>query len=166
MHIDRELQKRWLVALKEIYPRAVDPDLIDDLQADLREDRENAEAALHYLREHELIVIFSYDAARVPYVPNVSKVKITAKGMDFLEDDGGLSAILGTVTVRLHADTIRDLIENRIAVSDTPPEEKQRMISTLKRLPEEGLKTLTNRLVNEGLSSAPGAWQALVQLLT
>lgn len=85
--------------------------------------------------------------------------------MDFLADDGGLSAILGTVTVRLHADTIRDLIETRISESDAPIEEKRRMIDTLKAMPEEGLKHLTTRLIDFGLGQSPGAWQALAGLL-
>ena len=43
--------------------------------------------------------------------------RITAKGIDFLEDDGGLSAILGVVTVKLHADTLREMLAKKIDAS-------------------------------------------------
>ncbi len=36
--------------------------------------------------------------------------RITAKSIDLLEDDGGVSAILGVVTAKLHEDTIRNLV--------------------------------------------------------
>ncbi|RMC99868.1 hypothetical protein EAY64_06040 [Aquitalea palustris] len=75
--------------------------------------------------------------------------KISSSGLDFLEQDGGLSAILGTVTVKLHADTIRDLLETRIMESQLPVAEKKRFVDQLKELPGEALKTLTNKLIEK-----------------
>ena len=49
---------------------------------------------------------------------------ITAKGLDFLEDDGGLSAILGAITVKLDPDDLRALIAARIEESDLPTRTK------------------------------------------
>lgn len=78
--------------------------------------------------------------------------RITAKGVDYLEIDGGLSAVLDTVTVRLHADTIRDLIEAKIIESSTiPEEEKPALREAIKGMKEEGLKQLTTRLISFGL---------------
>ncbi|UQI38830.1 hypothetical protein [Vreelandella venusta] len=91
---------------------------------------------------------------------------ITARGIDFLEDDGGLSAILGTVTVKLHADTIRDLIDAKITESNTIPEqEKPALREALKGMKEEGLKQLTTRLVSYGIEQAPSAWNAVIEAL-
>jgi hypothetical protein len=40
--------------------------------------------------------------------------RITAKGTYSLADGGGLSAVLGVVTVKLHEDTLKELIGVRI----------------------------------------------------
>lgn len=87
---------------------------------------------------------------------------ITARGLDFLEEDGGLSAILGTVTVKLHADTIRDMLETKIMDSQLPQADKKRFVDTLKELPGEALKTVTNKLVEKACESP----QAVISVLT
>lgn len=73
-----------------------------------------APQTLQYLEEHGLCksgVMIGADGHLA-----LGESRITAAGLDFLEDDGGLSAILGVVTVRLHADTIRALIDAKIEV--------------------------------------------------
>ena len=45
-------------------------------------------------------------------------------GIDFLTDDGGLSAILGVVTVKLHSDTIQALIAAKIDQAEISDSEK------------------------------------------
>ncbi|MGY4876488.1 hypothetical protein ACLUEY_01225 [Vreelandella aquamarina] len=78
--------------------------------------------------------------------------RVTAKGVDFLEEDGGISATLATVTVKLHADTIRDLIDAKIVESNAiPDDDKPALREALKGMKEEGLKQLTTRLVSYGL---------------
>lgn len=86
---------------------------------------------------------------------------ITAKGMGFLTDDGGLSPILDVVTVKLHEDTLKELIGQRIAESDLPAPEKSRLLDQLKSLPGETIKHLTLKLVDVGLSNRPAALQAI-----
>lgn len=90
--------------------------------------------------------------------------RVTAKGVDFLEDDGGVSAVLGTVTVKLHADTIRDLIDAKIIESTAIPEqEKPALREALKGMKEEGLKQLTTRLISYGLDQGTVTAQQLTQ---
>jgi hypothetical protein len=43
---------------------------------------------------------------------------LTGHGLGLLEDEGGLTAILGVVIVKLHAETTRDLIAARIQDSN------------------------------------------------
>jgi hypothetical protein len=81
--------------------------------------------------------------------------KITAKGIDFLEDDGGLSAILGVVTVRLEADTVRQLIAEKIENTDLSPEEKTKWKSFVKSLSDASLRTATSDLVKIGINHIP-----------
>ena len=166
MILDREMQKTLLIDLRRHYPAKVSPEsFLPDWATEDGIDLKHAQN-LNYLAEHDLVeidTVMCMDSASP--VPEIRRARITSRGLDFLEDDGGLSAILGTVTVRLHADTIRDLIETRIAESDAPAAEKRRMVDTLKAMPEEGLKHLTTKLIDYGLGQTPGAWQALASLL-
>ena len=83
--------------------------------------------------------------------------QITAKGLDFLEDDGGVSAILRTITVKLDPDDLRTLMAGRIEASDLPSDEKDRLSQAIRSLPAKTLRELTARLVNEAVDHLPGA---------
>ncbi|MBB3192068.1 hypothetical protein [Halomonas cerina] len=168
MFLDREKQRALLIDLRRHYPGfASRAEFIPNWVTDDGVDQGYAKN-LHYLEEHDLVELkthTSLDSRNA--VPKIVQARITSKGLDFLEDDGGLSAILGTVTVRLHADTIRDLIETKIAESeDVPEEDKPGLIAALKEMREEGLKQLTQRVVSHGLDQAPGAWSAIINALT
>lgn len=166
MFLDREIQKNLLTDLRRGYPGQMPPNEYLPEWAKSDEDQAPYVQNLYYLEEHGLVELLkSQEIGR--RVPRVGAARITAQGMDFLENDGGLSAILGTVTVRLHADTIRDLIEAKIYESeDVPEEDKPRLIAALKEMREEGLKQMTQRVVSYGLDQAPGAWSAIIQALT
>ncbi len=90
---------------------------------------------------------------------------ITAAGLDFLADDGGLSAILGVVTVRLHADTIRDLISAKIDAAAISVEEKSKLKKGLETLAEAALKSATTDLLRGGLDHLPDVAHWLTRLL-
>lgn len=146
MRLDRERQREILEALAEVYPSYITQFV----------DSENERADLEiiwYLREHELVeasLVFSVSGSMI-----FQGARITAKGMDFLADDGGLSAILGTVTVKLHADTIRELILSRVEASASSESEKSWVRTTIESMSSEGLKTLTRTLVQKGLDRTP-----------
>ena len=84
-------------------------------------DHPHIHANLIYLQEHQLI-----DGTLVNGNMEIWNPGITAKGLDFLEDDGGLSAILGAITVKLDPDDLRALIAARIEESDLPTEQRLR----------------------------------------
>ncbi|MEC5405137.1 hypothetical protein VOM14_06055 [Paraburkholderia sp. MPAMCS5] len=156
MKLDRAYQRKLLEELAASYPDRVnwrsrvtdmDPNAVARYQANLA-----------YLHEHglvssELDAGLQFDMSNNP--------KITARGMDFLADDGGLSAILGMVTVKLHEDTLKELIGQRIVESDLPQPEKSRLLDQLKSLPGETIKHLTLKLVDAGLANWPLAVQAI-----
>lgn len=73
---------------------------------DLELSEEQAAANLRYLED-----TWSFKGGAIIGVDGLafSESTITAASLDFLEDDGGLSAILGIITVKLHADTIKGL---------------------------------------------------------
>jgi hypothetical protein len=107
MKLDQQVQQKILEALKGAYPQRVDSRglnidcTIDELSANLR-----------YLEEFGLI-----DAKWAGNFA-VANVRITARGMDFL-GGGGLSAILDVVTVRLHEDTLKAILIERVSQNPT-----------------------------------------------
>lgn len=150
MNLDRVLQRTLLEKIAAAYPEELD---IPPLGLPEPETSGN----LKYLEEHGLVRSLARTEGLLGLPYQVLSAEITARGLDFLADDGGLSAILNTVTVKLHADTIKDLIEARIVKSDLPPAEKKRLIDHLRQLPAEALKHLTKRLLDAALDQMPGA---------
>lgn len=155
MNLDRALQLEWLNRLAAAYPEQINID-------GERVAGDPATINLWYLDEHGLVEALKSECLGAP--PVVVSARITARGLDFLADDGGLSAMLGTVTVKLHADTLRELLEARVSRSDLPAEEKNRLIDHLHHLPAEALKTVTKRLVEAALDRLPDAIQLLQTL--
>jgi hypothetical protein len=147
--LERAVQRQILELLRKHYPFSVHPVRELGLESGV------AAANLRYLEEHGLCesgVQFGA-GGDISFSPST----ITAAGLDFLEDDGGLSAILGVVTVKLHADTIRDLIGAKIETSTMPAEEKSRLRKVLAGLSEAGLRAATTDLVKSGLDHLPDA---------
>ncbi|HAS1933425.1 TPA: hypothetical protein I4D67_24840 [Enterobacter hormaechei] len=100
----------------------------------------------------------------VKYIFNSHSCYITEKGIDFLLDDGGLSAILKVQTVRLHNDTIIAL-EDIIRVANMPEDQKNGLISKLRELPADAIKHLTLQLLTQGALNLPSAIQLIQKVL-
>jgi hypothetical protein len=147
--LDRAVQRQNLELLREHYPRGA------ILTGSLELTEKQAAAHLRYLEEHGLCKSGMKLGEGVSI--QFSQSTITAAGLDFLEDDGGLSSILGVVTVKLHADTIRDLIGAKIETSTMPAEEKSKLRKVLAGLSEAGLRAATTDLVKSGLDHIPDA---------
>lgn len=144
--IDRDLQRALLNQLRDAYP--------DNIEFKVhREDvAERANGVnLAYLMEQGLVA----GTADHRYVEDQAKtysVRITARGLDFLADDGGLGAILGIVTVRLHDDTIRDLLLARVDDDrHVSEDEKRGLRAAIRGLPAEALKEVVKEAVKLGL---------------
>ena len=144
--IDCELQLRVLQLCREAYPnRAADENL---------PCHPHLQANLIYLYELELIY-----GTLVNGNVELMGPQITAKGLDFLEDDGGISAMLRAVTVKIDRDDLRALIAARIESSDLPTDKKASLSHAMRSLPAQALGELTKRLVNEAVGQWPGALQ-------
>ena len=160
MYLDRQLQLSILESLREKYP---DP---RGVQA-LPEYRSGAKFRINlfYLHEHDLL----RDVDRKDITPadfgNVRRlVRITAKGLDFLEDDGGIGAMLGKVIVKFDENDLASLLD-AIDRSDAPEEDKGKVKTMLKALPAESLKTVYTRLLNLAMDNAPDAFHLMQKLL-
>lgn len=67
--------------------------------------------------------------------------------------------------IKLHDDTIRELVALKINQSDLAPADKRKLLDGLGELPAESIKHLTMKLIDAGLDKAPGAFQWLSSLL-
>lgn len=151
MKLDRDLQLQILNRLAEAHPFGGD---IDDLINS--NDEETIASNLKYLSDHRLI---NHDAISISVDNCISfgHTEITHHGLDFLSDDGGLSAILGVVTIKFHEDTLKALLESHVAKSDLDQPSKNRLIAGIRSLSADSIKHLTMKLLDSGLDSLPHA---------
>lgn len=155
--IDRALQLDLLKRLAAEYPRTV------PTQTWLKES-DAVNANLHYLSDHDLIdgSVSKELGGSVSFL----MARINAKGLDFLADDGGLSAILGVVTVKVHEDTIRQLLLARVGAADLPAEERAGLMESIRNLPGKALGTLTEKLMENGAERLIAELPKLYSLLS
>jgi hypothetical protein len=154
--LDRAVQRRILEGLATQYPEQVHA-----TELGFDESSSDWNVNVLYLDEHRLV-----EAERQTMLSEgtfAPVARITARGMDFLADDGGLGAILNVTTVRFEAATLRELIGDRIDRANLPPEDKGRVKAWLQTAGTEALKETTKRLVGEAIERSP---QMLVQLQT
>ncbi|WP_338722372.1 hypothetical protein [Devosia sp. XK-2] len=156
--LDRAFQRELLSDLRNLYPHAA------DIKRSYGEQSDNRLLVnLYYLDEHELI-----DLKATQFVDGSIKphhAKITAKGMDFLADDGGLSAILGVVVVKFHEDTVRGMLLEKIAQSQGEEGVKASLVEKIRNLPADALGKVAERALEAGLESLPNAVEWLVGIL-
>ncbi len=94
MQLNRAMQLEILRCLRDAYPEVIEVRTIPG------SDDADFQGNLFYLTEHDLV---ASEAVRDFPEKEIFTAQITAKGLDFLEDDGGLGAILGKITVRFDA---------------------------------------------------------------
>ena len=170
MVLDRELQRKLLLAMGRCYPAPADGRaLINEIPGDpssLPARGQVVAANLAYLCEHGLADANIHISSDGMHRASFSRAKISARGLDFLEDDGGLSAILGVVTVKLHEESLKALLIDRIEQSDENDTIKGELVKQVKALPAEGLKTLATKALEAGLATMPNAVSMIHSWLT
>lgn len=159
MKLDRAIQLQLLKQLASVYPNS-DFHVIENVGCDY----EVGIANMAYLAEHKLV--FAKFIKHSDGVDFSNSPQITASGLDFLADDGGLTAIRGVVTVRFHEDTLKDLIELRLSEAPIPSEEKNRLLQSVRELPADSIKHLTTRLLDLGMDNLPRAVELIRTVLT
>lgn len=105
---------------------------------------------LHYLSGHNL--------GEIHLLPGGTAFKITSRGIDFLRDDGGLAAILGVKTVKIHADTLSELkalLADKLDQSGLPEAEKAKLQEKLAEYGDVGIKHLITKLLDVGVQNLP-----------
>ncbi|WP_217568820.1 hypothetical protein [Mesorhizobium sp. GbtcB19] len=146
--LDRGFQRQLLSELQDLYPQSADVNRSWGQQHDNR-----LLVNLEYLREHGLVE-FTWTRFLSGDI-HMHTAKITAAGMDFIAADGGLGAILGVVTVKLHDDTIRQLLISKIEKSDGDQSVKDQMIAKVKALPSDALGSVAMAGLGAALDQTP-----------
>jgi hypothetical protein len=160
MKLDRELQLQVLNDLSEIYP--------NEMQHHVGQwgaDEDALAANVAYLTEHGLLrctLQDIYNGSR-----QVHRCSITAKGMDFLADDGGLSAILGVVTVRIHTEQWRELLASKVEQLETVShEERSAVAQAIRNLPAKAIEKVSEKMLDWAVDHAGDALPLLRMLLS
>lgn len=146
--LNRDLQRRILMELSELYPSPA------DMKRSFTDvDPRQVQYNLFYLSEHGLVSISATKLISEEYP--VHSATITARGIDFISDDGGLSAILGVLTVKLHEDTIKSLLIHKIDEAHGDEALKASLKAKIREMPAEALSTVTQRALEAGLQQIP-----------
>lgn len=149
MKIDRDLQKKILLALEGLYPNGAKRSelrrMLDDVSS------EELLRNLIYLEQHQLVVSgFKYHSSMagdewVQLGPSM----ITAAGLDFIADDGGLTAIFKTMTVRLDAGQFAKLLAIKLEnLPGVAPEERSELAKAIRRMPATAIEKLTEKMLD------------------
>ena len=162
--LDRSYQNEVLAFLLKDYPKYEHTDAFcSDL---LIKDELKYYANLMYLEMHELIENgprCTY--SRLTFFDESTKPRLTAQGIDFILDDGGLSAILNIQTVKLHQDTIKDLLMVAVQSASISKDKKESFADQIKKLPLESLKDLLSKLAGKGIDAVLNNVDQLTDLL-
>lgn len=154
MILDRELQNEILNKLASTYPNFYD--FSNDYMYGT-EAYNKVVTNLYYLSEHGLVTensTLKQTGFGGYFTIQIERPTITHKGLDFLADDGGLSAILNTMTVKFDVEQFKAFINLKIQDSNLPPEQKSRLSKTLKDLPSDSIKHLVTKLIDSGWDNA------------
>lgn len=148
MKVERELQRALLEYLRQYYPKAA---FLNEAPG---HDTQDFMGNLFYLHEHGLI---QPQAMRNTTNPEIITATITAKGLDFLEDDGGVGAILSTVSVKIDKNNLRDLLEINISSANISDKDKSALKTAIKNAPSTVLTETLRKLVGLALDRGPDA---------
>ncbi|EEQ6524473.1 hypothetical protein KJE01_23310 [Escherichia marmotae] len=151
---DRQTQLEFLSSLNDIFPDKIRNNEQLKRLLSVFPDNKTAIANLLYLEGHGLITSgLRLDSCGYSHVWMPA---ITINGIDFLRNDGGLSAILKVQTIKFHHSTLT-AIEDIIRIANIPEDQKKGLISKLRELPSDAIKHLTLQLLTQGVMNIPAA---------
>ncbi|WP_240632882.1 DUF2513 domain-containing protein [Pantoea endophytica] len=147
MKFDRVLQREILLVCVDAYPDYTswinfDASLVDT-------DDIKLSANINYLAEQGLISIRNRTSDD-PY-SFLDNMRATVQGIDFLQHDGGLSAILNVQTIKFHREAVV-VLEDLIALSGLSEHDKETARSKLSGMTTDVLKTIVQTVTSTGVS--------------
>ena len=150
MKLDRNHQLKILEYLRDYYHCPSD----ERINEQSFFNDENYSMNLKYLYEYGLVKGHeTMDFKNRKF--SLGGVEITAKGLDLLEDDGGVGAILRSVVVKFDAENIRRIMKEKVLSFNIPDEQKTSLVEKIKNFSGKALETITLKLLEKGLDN-PG----------
>ena len=148
--MDRELQLELLEKMSSTYPDYYD---FTKEYKHGTDEYNSVVANLYYLQQHNLVEDRS--TLRSNAMDGLKRLQIhlptiNQNGMDFLANDGGLSAILSVVTIKIDPEQYRQILITRVQESNLPSEQKNQIVSALQSLSYENIKHLSTKVVDLG----------------
>ncbi|WP_232829677.1 hypothetical protein [Rahnella sp. NRRL B-41462] len=147
---DREKQKELLEILSRYFPQSPDMDGEIEIKSLFESDEEFFPNAM-YLEEHGLVItnaLYGFQGVTI----ETHLMKITAKGIDFILQDGGLGAILGVQTIKFHHSAVV-VLEDLISLSNISDPEKEKAKTKLSEMTTESLKAIVQTVTTAGLAA-------------
>jgi hypothetical protein len=162
--LDRAYQLELLQLLATSYPLPY-ADINDVLQSlDEEAGKRRYNANMLYLEEHGLVesgIQFGAD-----HHVHYSLPRINNRGLDFLLDDGGISAILKTITVRVDSAQWAEILARNVEESTTLTEEKRSAVAkAIRALPATALEKLTSKMLEWAVEHAGDALPYIADVL-
>ena len=152
--VDFALIQDILIELRHIYPQKV-----RNFARDIRFDPAHYYDVLHYLKEHGCIDLETTHTLGEPKQQIVS-IGITAKGIDFLEPNGGLSA-LNAPMIRITPDSFISIIDAILKDKNAPTKERGLIRKALESASTETMREILHLLINEGAKHVPDIWKII-----
>jgi len=161
MILDRKLQLELLEKMSSTYPEFYD---FGKEYKHGTDEYHLVVSNLYYLQQHNLIEQRSLlQSSSMGGYKNlqINLPTINHNGMDFLANDGGLSAILSTVTIKIDAEQFRQILLMKVNESDLPSDQKSQITSVLRELPAENIKHLSTKLLDLGWDNLSSLMQLI-----
>ncbi|QIC69816.1 hypothetical protein [Acinetobacter indicus] len=164
MILDRKLQLELLEKMSSTYPNLYD---FNKEYKHGTSEYDTAVANLYYLMQHNLVQPCSVEVSSAIGAKGIKSFQfgeptINQNGIDFLADDGGLSAILGVVTIKIDPEQYRQILITRVQESNLPIEQKHQAVAVLQSLSYENIKHLSTKFVDLGWDNL-GSLMHLIQ---
>lgn len=150
-------REQWLDVLRRMQPYGMD--YIADINVFSGVDREALFRALSYLDAHGYIQ--NHCQQMMDNGWTWGGAQLTATGLDYLSEDGGLTAEEKIITVKLDEDTIKALMCSAVERSSAPDAEKTTLKQRIKSMGTAALKDLIPDLLSKGIESTPDLIQWL-----
>lgn len=155
MELNRILQRKILLSLQKVYPDSL---LVSALPG-FSDDRQFM-GNLFYLQEHGLID--GGDVREPGRCRSMIDAQITRSGLDFLSDDGGISAILGGgVAVKLTSSELADAVDRALVEADFDKHERAGIRESLLLMGNDESKELVLELIRLSAYERSGFLSAL-----
>jgi hypothetical protein len=160
MALDRVGQLKILQLLAQAFPNSRDTQRLEPF--DIGSDALNFQLA--YLQQHGLISgMWSQEMGNGK---KCIRAEITARGLDFIAADGGLTAILGVVTIKLDSAQWAELLARKVESLDSvSPEERSSIADALRKLPAQAIEKVSGKMLDWAVDHADEAIPLLKMLL-